>query len=401
MMMIKTRHLLFSVARQFWLVYGIFLWYFWLASVPFFWKRTAAGTLPTVEVERATAGAAAWGSSVATWFWINTAVNTIIFLVFSLVAFFIWWRVRTGFGLLTSFVLLLGGSFYLSVANYSEGYSETAVFAWELRENVWVLFLLWVYLFPNGRAVPRRLLWAFALLFTALGVQTLFNILTNFLPQDQILGQVIALFQPIYYSLAFPSFLFVLIAQIYRYLKISGSVERSQTKWFLLALGIFFIPVVLLDDLLDIPMELEAIFFASLPIGIGISILHYHLWDIDVIIRKTLIYAVLSGLLGLIYFGTVVLLQNVVTAVTGQQSAVTIVVSTLVIAALFSPLRQRVQDFIDRRFFRKKYDAQKVLAHFSQTARDKVSLEALTAELTSVVRETMQPETVSIWLKKR
>jgi hypothetical protein len=136
-----------------------------------------------------------------------------------------------------------------------------------------------------------------------------------------------------------------------------------------------------------------------LPAAITIAILRYKLWNIDLIIRKTLVYALLSGLLALVYIGTVIVLQTVFDSFSNQQSPVVIVISTLAIAALFAPLRRRVQAFIDRRFYRQKYDAQQVLAQFAQTARHEVSLDALTAELSYVVQETMQPERISIWLK--
>jgi len=135
-------------------------------------------------------------------------------------------------------------------------------------------------------------------------------------------------------------------------------------------------------------------------LGLAMAVLRYRLFDIGVIIRRTTAYTILTALLALIYFGSIVVLQQVLTPLTGD-SAPAVVLSTLLIAALFLPLRRRVQDVIDRRFFRKKYDAEKTLAAFAATARNETDLDALTAELVRVIQETMQPEFVSVWLRER
>jgi hypothetical protein len=151
-------------------------------------------------------------------------------------------------------------------------------------------------------------------------------------------------------------------------------------------------------------------FWLGLPVVLGLAVFKYRLYDIDIVIRKTLLYAVLTGLLALVYFGAVIMLQQVLgraglavlprTASPIEQSTLAVVISTLAIAALFTPLRRRIQDWIDRRFYRKKYDAQQVLARFAQTARDETDLDALLAGLVRVVDETLQPEHVSVWLRE-
>jgi hypothetical protein len=135
------------------------------------------------------------------------------------------------------------------------------------------------------------------------------------------------------------------------------------------------------------------------PIAIGIAILRYRLYDIDLLINRTLVYGSLSAILIALYFGGIVMMQRVFVLLTGQQSTLAVVASTLLIAALFSPLRGRIQSFIDRRFYRRKYDARKTLEAFSATLRDETYLQALNNELIGVVRETMQPAHVSLWLR--
>ena len=205
--------------------------------------------------------------------------------------------------------------------------------------------------------------------------------------------------------------------QFYRYRYLSTANERQQTKWvvfaFLVTVAVlvimFFINPLFLDFRVAetenavrniLGNAISTFAFLMIPLGIGISILRHRLYDIDVIIRRTMQYSIVSAVLAAVYFGSITVIQGGVTAVTGTQSPLAIVLSTLLVAALFSPLRRRVQTAVDRRFYRQKYDAQQILAQFAQTARDEVELENLTNELTRIVQETMQPEQASIWLKK-
>jgi hypothetical protein len=142
-----------------------------------------------------------------------------------------------------------------------------------------------------------------------------------------------------------------------------------------------------------------ALSFMLIPLSIGVAVLRSHLFDIDILINRTLVYGSLTAMLVAVYFVAIVVLQRIFVGLTGQESTLAVVVSTLVIAALFNPLRRRIQSFIDRRFYRRKYDARKTLEAFSSQLRDETDLEALNDDLVGIVRETMQPAHASLWLR--
>jgi hypothetical protein len=181
-------------------------------------------------------------------------------------------------------------------------------------------------------------------------------------------------------------------------LRRAAGVERQQLKWFVYAVALFalvFPPsIIVLGD-----GRLIVFLLPLVPAAAGIAILRYRLFDIDVVINRTLVYGALTVMLAAAYIATVVASQYVFRALTGQESQLAIVASTLTIAALFVPLRRRVQAFVDRRFYRRKYDARKTLEAFSVKLRDETDLDALRDDLVGVVRETMQPAHVSLWLR--
>jgi hypothetical protein len=190
-------------------------------------------------------------------------------------------------------------------------------------------------------------------------------------------------------------------------------VERQQIKWFAYAVAATISGIVfayMIPDTVDTPLWFDRAGFAlniavtpAIPVSMGIAILRYRLYDIDLLINRTLVYGSLTGILALVYFGGVTATQALLQAFTDQERLpqLVIVASTLAIAALFTPLRRLIQRFIDSRFYRRKYDARKTLETFSATLKDETNLEALNGALVGVVRETMQPEHVSLWLRTR
>jgi len=317
---------------------------------------------------------------------------------FFLTAIIIFWRKSDEvMGLLVSLMLVFLEPYLLSGVATDWGFRP----GWSILSNGLVIVgggvsVLCFYLFPNGQFVPRWTRRMAVLVFGLLTIATLADLVWP--AEFPYSAQVFAIMAPM-----------GVIAQIYRYRRVSDAVQRQQTKWvvlgFLGPMAAFFLWIASLvggwENLLTENAALiifSGCLMSLLPIAIAISILRYRLWDIDLLIRRTLVYSMMTGLLALIYFGSVVLLQSIFTTITGQQSGAAVVVSTLAIAALFFPLRNRVQDFIDRRFYRRKYDAVKLLEAFAATARDETDLDQLTARLATVVEETMQPEAMDVWL---
>jgi hypothetical protein len=342
-----------------------------------------------------------------------TSLETAAAIAFSAAAIFLFWRRSNEWMALFGSITLLP---FGVIANPMLS-ALTVNPAWQgpvtlLRAAGLACLIVFFYLFPNGRFVPRQTRWL------AVGwiVYTLVWLLVPVLaPPTSLIWQTpaeMALFLWALFWLAT-----AMAAQIYRYRWVSNAIERRQTKWIVFgyvtttvvtiaaALPLAVLPALRQPTALAMLYRMVALTLLLLVqlffVGtVVVAIVRSRLWDIDVIIRRTVIYSLLTAILALVYFGAVLLLQNLVTAVGGQQSSLTIVLSTLAIAALFSPLRHRIQDIIDRRFYRPKYDAAKALAGFSATARDEVDLDALTAELLQVVQETMQPAHLSLWLRK-
>jgi hypothetical protein len=275
-----------------------------------------------------------------------------------------------------------------------------------------IAFVLIPLYFPNGRPVSRR--WGLVARFSVVSL-LLFAVFFAIAPGEavdgsgiqnplgiQALQPFVEAFDPYFFVWYMTLILAAAASLVVRFYRSVGE-ERQQLKWFTYAAA--FIP---LWFLVNTPIEaavpnlfavMDSLVIAAVPVAAGIAILRYRLYDIDIIINRTLVYGVLTLSLVLIYFGGIVLAQATLRALTGQESSLAVVASTLVIAALFNPLRRRIQEFIDRRFYRRRYDARKTLEAFSSKLREETDLDRLGGELVSVVKETMQPAHTSLWLR--
>ena len=274
------------------------------------------------------------------------------------------------------------------------------------------LLVFMFLLFPTGRLASSRWRWfaGFSVIAASIGVVSMaFSSRVTYLgPVPNPLGienlrGIDRIVEPFLFTL-----LLLAASSMFVRLRRATGVERQQIKWFAYAAAVA-VSGQILGHSLFVVTDASWVRWAGvipgmvgvlgMPVAMGIAILRYRLYEIDLIINRTLVYGVLTATLIALYFGGIVVLQRVFVALTGEQSTLAVVASTLVIAALFNQLRRRVQGFVDRRFYRRKYDAAKTLESFSSKLRDETDLDALSDDLVGVVRETMQPAHVSLWLR--
>jgi hypothetical protein len=250
-------------------------------------------------------------------------------------------------------------------------------------------------LFPSGRLPSRR--WRPLSWIAAISGGALFALILLFGNPDQVGGAITAVTVAVVAAL-FAAIGISAFSLVVRYRRASG-VERQQLKWLALAAVLaasFLVGQPLGEALWNL---LDAATTTALYVAVGVAILRHRLYDIDVIINRALVYGSLTAMLVFVYLGGVVGLQAVLRVLSGQESTLAIVASTLAIAALFNPLRRRVQGFVDRRFYRRKYDAVKTLAAFSARLREETDLDVLSNDLVGVASRTVQPEHASVWLR--
>jgi hypothetical protein len=295
------------------------------------------------------------------------------------------------------------------------GGAVAAWFSTQAQSAYAALILFLVLLFPDGKLLSRRwrpIAWAMGVFLAGTlvvgalspGAFAEFPSASNPFGVEAIapaLG-VLGIIGSVGGAICVVATIIALIARFYR----SRGEERLQLKLFTYATVVGFPTPLILSEIAPAVFQMLGQFlwtlaFLSLPVSAGLAILRYRLYDIDRIINRTLVYAILSATLAAVYFGGIVLSQQLFVGLTGREELpqLAVVASTLAIAALFNPLRRRIQDVVDHRFYRRKYDARKTLEEFGARLRDEVDLDELSDDLVSVVRDTVQPDHVSLWLR--
>jgi len=393
------------LARMIWLTLVVLTLSVYLASLPAYFSelhtvcrlavcsygQLSPDTVVTLEH---------FGLPVGSYTTFIVVLATLVALTFFGTAGVIFWRKSDDWmALLMALGLVLGGTIPV-LLTVGTGHSTWQVPILLVSEMGFLVFFFAFTLFPDGRLVLRWTRW----LLVAFSIDSVvFVVFTNPLTTTAppwIVVPLDLLFFALYAGL--------IIAQMYRYRYVSTLVQRQQTKWVVFGLAVnIVVSIAVLLPALIFPKSLASLLFTLVyfcalflyPSTIGIATLRYRLWDIDVLINRTLIYGTLTVMLALVYFGLVIGLQALLRGIIGQDSSVAIVISTLAIAALFQPLRSHLQKIIDRRFYRSKYNAAKIIEAFSATLRNQVDLTTLSEQLVEVVQETMQPAHVSLWLR--
>ncbi len=405
------------LARGVWLLLAAGLLANFIASIPTYYARQhIICTVDCLQADQPTPGKLLalqrLGLSLDDFALSTIGLQIAVALVFLAMAALLFWRKsNTWLGLSASFFLVLlgcSGTFESLAGAFVTAASPLALRMLALLVHGAELPALGIFLliFPTGRFTPRWT-WVVSVWWTAHILSFNLPAPYNFNYWPPVLGAADLL-------LLFGS---ALAVQVYRYRRVYTPTARQQTKWLVFGfaagalLFLFFsgaLPVVPGLNAPDSPAQLldsvsGALLFLSIPVGVGIAILRYRLWDIDTIINKALVYGLLTALLAALYAGLVIGLESLADALSGGEASeqpAALVISTLAIAALFLPLRRRLQALIDRRFYRRKYDAEKTLAAFSAALRSEVDLEQVRERLLAVVQETMQPSHISLWLRQ-
>ena len=396
------------VARLGWLTVFVLTVGLFLASIPAQYDTIVSLSESDVDPAAVRASLEASGITVQFYAICLLSIAIVSTAVWVAVALVIFWRGADNWiALFGSLALLTFGTMSLPPSLPAPADHSSAVWlpiyllAFLGTISLYAFYLL----FPSGRFVPRWTRWAVGL-FAAHDV-------FYWLFPDSILDIASSL-PPLDYAVLTTLACIAIGSQLYRYRYVSSPAERQQTKWVVFGMvsaGLgtvaFEIPISgsPLGQFDPLPaLAIQAGLFGTLsliPLSIGVAIVYDRLWDIDIVIRRTLVYGTLTASLALVYFGSVALAENTFRALTneGKPPQLAVVVSTLVIAALFNPLRRRIKSLIDKRFYRSNYDARKTLEAFSATLSRETNLDALSDDLVTVVERTMQPAHVSLWLR--
>jgi hypothetical protein len=396
------------VVRVVWLTVSMLSVGLFLASIPAYYTEIV--TFSDREFKSAVVRASLEASGISVRFYAIcllsiSLASTVVWVAVAMVIF--WRRADNWMALFASLSLITFAT--LSLPSSPPALADQYLALWLPTRLLGLFGAISLYtfylLFPTGRFVPSWTRWAIIFLvahdaFFYIFRDSIFNIAESF---------------PLLDLVVLTTFVCIAVgSQLYRYRYVSSPTERQQSKWVVFGM----VSAGLAGGAIELPISgsplgqfgplyalaLEAGLFGSLlliPLSIGVAMVHDRLWDIDIVINRTLVYGILTASLALVYFGGVAVTEAVFRALTSQQEQpqLAVVVSTLVIAALFNPLRRRIKSFIDSRFYRSKYDARKTLEAFSATLSQETDLDALSDDLVTVVRRTMQPTHVSLWLR--